>query len=51
MTAPQFPSGIPPDRLWLPVSGPDDARFALLALYTYMRELPAQSVGSNDDRV
>ncbi len=51
MTAPQFPSGIPPDRLWLTVSGPDDARSALLALYTYMRERPAQSVGDSGDQV
>ena len=51
MTAPQFPSGIPPDRLWLTVSGPDDARAALLALYAYLRERPVQSVDGSGDRV
>lgn len=50
MTAPQFPSGIPPDRLWLAVSGPDDARAALLALYAYLRERPAPSGGGIGDR-
>ena len=51
MTAPQFPSGIPPDRLWLTVSGPDDAWAALLALYAYLRERPAQNGGGSGDRV
>lgn len=51
MTAPQFPSGIPPERLWISVSGPDNARSALLVLYAYLREQPAQSGGGSGDRV
>lgn len=47
----KLPRGIPPERIWLPVDGPDSAKKALLRLFALCRKQPVSPFFREMDQV